>query len=474
MLKKTSYDAVVVGAGPNGLSAAITLARAGLSVLIMEAKDSIGGGMRTAEITLPGFHHDICSAIQPLSLASPYFRTLPLGDYGARWIQPTGAVAHPMDNGPAVMLERSVEETAQSLGPDGKVYMSLVNPLVKQWEALMDQFLGPFKLPRRPLLTARFALPSLLPARMAARMYFRGEPAQALFAGLAGHSMLPLERPVSGAFGMMLMLLAHAVGFPLIEGGSQKLAGALGAYLVSLGGEIVTDCPVRSLEDVPPAKAVLFDLTPHSFLQIAGEHLPGGYRRRLEAFRYGPGVFKVDYALSGPIPWKDPRVGRSATVHLGGSLEEIAHSERQVWKGNHVTQPFVILAQQSLFDPTRAPAGKHTAWAYCHVPNGSTRDMEPVIEAQIERFAPGFKELVLDRHTFSAAEMESYNPNYPGGDINSGVQDLGQFFTRPVARWDPYTTPLKGVYICSSSTPPGGGVHGMCGYHAAQSALGRL
>jgi phytoene dehydrogenase-like protein len=472
--RSPAYDAVVAGSGPNGLSAAITLARAGLSVLVLEARDSPGGGTRTAELTLPGFKHDICSAIQPLTLASPFFRTLPLDEYGVRWAFPPAEVAHPLDDQPAVLVERSVEATAERLGRDRQAYLQLMGPLVSEWEALMDQFLGPLSVPKKPLLAARMGIPSLLPASTAAKLLFRDPAARAVFGGMAGHSLLPLDRIVSGGFGVMLSLLAHAVGFPLVEGGSQRIAEAMSAYLASLGGKVETGCTVKSMKDIPPARLVLFDLTPRSFLNIAGEQLPAGYRNALGRYRYGPGVFKIDYALSDPIPWKDPQVGRAATVHLGGSLDEITESERQVWRGEHPERPYMILAQQSLFDPSRAPAGKHTAWAYCHVPNGSTRCMTAEMEAQIERFAPGFRETIVARHIFTAADMESYNPNYVGGDINSGVQDLAQFFTRPVARRVPYSTPLKGVYLCSASTPPGGGVHGMCGYYAARAALKTL
>jgi phytoene dehydrogenase-like protein len=468
------YDAVVVGSGPNGLAAAITLAREGLSVLVLEARDTIGGGTRTAELTLPGFQHDICSAIQPLSLASPFFRSLPLDRYGVKWIFPPVEVAHPLDDGPAALLQRSVEATADALGPDRRTYQRLMAPLVEQWEALMQQFLGPFTLPRRPILAALFGLPSLLPVSLLNRLLFRGQAAPALLSGLAGHSILPLEKPGSGGFGMMLTVLAHAVGYPLVQGGSQRVTEAMGAYLLELGGKIQTGCLVRSPAEIPPTRLTLFDVTPRTVLHILGERFSPSYRDRLGRFRYGPGVFKMDFALSEPIPWKDPRVSQAGTVHLGGTWQEIAAAERQVWQGQHPEKPYIILAQQSLFDPTRAPAGRHTAWAYCHVPHGSTQDRTAALENQIERYAPGFKDTILGRHAFTAAEMESYNPNYVGGDINSGVQDLTQFFTRPVPRWDPYSTPLKGVYLCSSSTPPGGGVHGMCGYHAARSALASL
>ena len=464
-------DAIVVGSGPNGLAAAIALARAGCSVLVLEAAETVGGGTRTAELTLPGFHHDVCSAIHPLGLGSPYLRTLPLEEHGLEWIQPPVPLAHPFDDGTAALLERSVEATGATLGPDAAAYRRLMSPLVARADTLLAELLGPFRLPRHPLLLSRFGLSAILPAERLARRRFEGESARGLFAGLAAHSMLPLTASPSAAFGLMLGLLGHHVGWPVPRGGSQAIADALASYLRSLGGEIECGRPVASLEELPPARAVLLDVTPRQLIRIAGDRLPSGYRRRLERYRYGPGVFKLDFALDGPIPWQAQECARAATVHLGGTLEEIADSEAAPSRGEHADRPYVLLAQQSLFDPTRAPAGKHTTWAYCHVPNGSAVDMTERIEAQIERFAPGFRDRVLARHAWGPAELERYNANYVGGDINGGVQDLRQHFTRPVARRVPYSTPAKGVYLCSSSTPPGGGVHGMCGWWAAQAAL---
>lgn len=464
-------DAVVVGSGPNGLSAAITLARAGCSVLVVEAAPVAGGGMQTAELTVEGFRHDICSAIHPLGVGSPFFRSLPLDGHGLDWIHPEAPVAHPLDDGSAVVLERSVEETAAGLGADAAGYRALIGPLVRDGEAILDDTLGPLRLPGHPVATARFGLSALRSAEGLARARFSGERARALFAGLAAHSMLPLEQSPSAAFGLVLALLGHTVGWPMPRGGSQAIAAALVAHLRSLGGEIETGHRVRSLAELPPARTVLLDLTPREVLRVAGGQLPARYRERLERYRYGPGAFKLDYALDGPIPWRAPACARAATVHLGGTAGEIAASERAPSRGEHPHRPYVIVAQQSLFDPTRAPEGHHTAWAYCHVPNGSPVDMTDAIEAQIERFAPGFRDRVIGRHAMGPAAFEAHNPNYAGGDVNGGLQDLRQLFTRPAPRAVPYSTPLPWLFLCSSATPPGGGVHGMCGYWAARAAL---
>ncbi len=463
------YDAVIVGSGPNGMAAAITLLEQGRSVLVIEGKDTPGGGTRSAEVTLPGFTHDICSAIHPLGVASPFFRSQDLEQYGLRWVFPPAQVAHPLDDGSAVIFERSLDATARNMGVDAAAYARFYRPHVRNWQMLIDQMLGLLRLPRQPLRLALFGLPSLLPATVLARWLFRGERARAAFAGMAAHSMMALEKPVTAGFGVMMSMLAHSVGFPMAQGGSQAIANALSARVHTLGGEIVTGRFVQSMDDLPPNRAVLFDVTPRQLLEITGDRLKGNYRHKLEGYRYGVGVFKVDFALDGPIPWRAREVCRAATVHLGGTLEEIAASERTIWEGKNPERPYVLLAQQSLFDPSRAPAGKHTVWAYCHTPNGSTEDMTHAIEDQIERFAPGFRARVLARTTTNAAQMERYNPNYIGGDINGGVQDLRQFFTRPVASLRPYRTPDPDIYLCSSSTPPGGGVHGMCGVNAARS-----
>jgi phytoene dehydrogenase-like protein len=467
-------DAIVVGGGPNGLAAGIALAREGRSVVVLERASRIGGGTRSAELTLPGFVHDVCSAVHPLAVGSPFFRQLPLDTYGLEWIQPT-PLAHPFDDGTAVVLERSLDVTCESLGRDGDEYRSLVEPFVTMADDLLLQLLGPvLRPPRIPLTMARFGLAGLLrSASGLARQRFREERTRALFAGLAAHSVLPLKQRPSAAVALVFAVAGHAYGWPLPRGGSQCIADALAAHFRVLGGEIVTDYDVSAVGELPPAAAILLDVTPRQVVRLAGDALPPLYKRRLARYRYGPAAFKLDLALDGPIPWRAEACQRSGTVHLGGTLAEIAGAEQEVALGRHPERPFVLLAQPSLFDSTRAPAGKHTVWAYCHVPNGSTIDMTDRIEAQIERFAPGFRERVAARHAMSPAELERRNPNYVGGDITGGVQDMRQLFARPVARIDPYSTPNRRIYLCSSSTPPGGGVHGMCGYHASRSALRR-
>jgi phytoene dehydrogenase-like protein len=466
-----THDAIVVGSGPNGLAAAIALARAGRSVLVLEGRETIGGGLRTEELTLPGFLHDTCSAIHPLGVASPFFRSVPLAAHGVDWIHPTSPLAHPLDDGTAVVLERSLEATAAGLGADGPAWRRLFGPLVAAAEVLVEGTLAPLRLPRHPVPMARFGLGALRSASGLARSSFAGERARALFAGCAAHSMLPLTSAATASFGLVLCMLGHAVGWPLPRGGSQRIADALASYLASLGGDIETRRPVASLAELPPARSTLLDVTPRQLLALAGDRLRGRYLGALERYRYGPGVLKVDYALSGPVPWRAPGCSRAATVHLGGTIEEIEAAEAEVARGGHPDRPFVLVAQQSLFDGSRAPAGRHTLWTYTHVPNGSRVDMTEQIESQLERFAPGFRERVLERSVLGPADLEARNPNYVGGDINGGSADLRQLFARPVARPVPYRTPLDGVYLCSSSTPPGGGVHGMCGYHAARAAL---
>jgi phytoene dehydrogenase-like protein len=462
-------DAIVIGAGPNGLSAAIELARSGRQVRIYEANQTVGGGARSANLTLPGFTHDICSAVHPLAAGSPFFSTLPLEKYGLSFIHSPIALAHPFDDGTAAILDRSIEITSEQLGRDRSVYRNLMTPFAERWRDLADDILGPARLPGHPLITARFGIHAIRSAKTFAESRFYEDNTRALFAGLAAHSFLPLDRLATSAFGLVLALLAHTNGWPIAKGGSQSISNALAAYFKDLGGEILTDHRVESLSKLPPAKAILCDLTPRQILRIAGESLPSGFRRKLTRYRYGPGAFKIDWALNAPVPWRASECSRAATIHLGGSFAEIVRSEQLVNSGQHAEKPFVILCQPTLFDQTRAPQDKHTLWAYCHVPNGSRVDMTENIENQIERFAPGFRDCILERSIMTPANLEQHNANLIGGDINGGSQHLAQMFTRPTARM--YSTPVKGLYICSSSTPPGGGVHGLCGYHAARLAL---
>jgi phytoene dehydrogenase-like protein len=471
MSEPATYDAVVVGAGPNGLAAAVELARNGNRVAVLEGKSTIGGGARSAEITLPGFVHDLGSAIHPLGYASPFFRSLPLEEHGLEWVHPDVPLAHPFDGGEAAVLERSIEATAAGLGHDAAAYRRLMGPGSADAARIAGFFVGKPSLIRHPLALATSGIRALGDAEGLAKSTFEGEKARGLFAGNAAHSFLPLGQPPSALFGLLLGTLGHAFGWPFPRGGSQSLANALASYLESMGGEIFTNAPVSTVDDVPRTRAVLFDVTPRQLHEIAGEHFTEDYNKALKRYRYGPGVFKVDFALDGPIPWEAEECLRAGTVHLGGTLEEVAAGEATVARGEHPERPFILLAQQSLFDDTRAPEGKHTVWAYCHVPNGSTFDMTERIEAQIERFAPGFRDRILARRTAGTAELERWNPNLVGGDINGGYMDLRQLFTRPMPRPNPYSTPAPGLYICSSSTPPGGGVHGMSGYLAARVAL---
>lgn len=468
--EKKDYDAIVIGSGPNGLAAAILLQQNGLSVLLLEGRDTIGGGMRSAELTLPGFTHDICSAIHPLAAGSPFFTTLPLDRHGLEWIYPEIDAAHPFDDGTAAILKRSITETASVLGADAQDYARLIQPITRDWPAIAPDVLGPLHFPEHPVMMARFGLKALTSATHLSNN-FSTEKAKGLLAGMAAHSMQPLTNAATSAIALVLMVNGHLRGWPMPKGGTQSLANALAGYFISIGGKIETNFYVRSMEQLPSANTVLFDVSPKQLLQIAGHKFSSVYKWQLERYRYGMGVFKMDWALDGPVPFTAEACRKAGTVHIGNTMAEIAQGEQQIWNGHHPEKPFVLLAQHSLFDPTRSPEGKHTAWAYCHTPANSTVDMTDVIEKQVERFAPGFRDRILAKHTFNAVQMEEYNPNYVGGDINSGVIDLGQLFTRPALRWSPYRTSAKGIYLCSASTPPGGGVHGMCGYYAAKRAL---
>lgn len=465
------YDVTVVGAGPNGFAAAIAAQQAGLSTIILEAEEKVGGGLRSEALTLPGFVHDIGSAIHPLGVGSPFFSTLPLHDFGLEWVYPEAAVAHPLDNGQAFLLEKSVANTAAQFGVDRHAYIDLMQPIVDQWDQIAPAFLGPLRWPEHPLALARFGLKAVQSAKGLAQRTFKEAPAQAFFSGLAAHSMLPLEKSVSAGVGLVLGALGHVVGWPFPKGGAQQLTTALHDYFISLGGEVLVGHPVKSIRDIPPCRATFFNITPRQLLHIRGLDFPAIYQKQLARFQYSQGIFKIDWALSKPIPFANQDCHKAATIHLGGTLEEIAKSERLLWEEKHVDNPYVLLVHQTPFDGSRAPEGKHTAWAYCHVPRFSRVDMTEVIEQQVERFAPGFRDIILEKHTMNTHQVQQYNGNYIGGDINGGAQTLTQLFTRPVLNLTPYRTPLEGVYLCSSSTPPGGGVHGMCGYHAAKIAL---
>ncbi len=442
----------------------------GLSVWLAESKAEIGGGMRTAELTLPGFKHDVCSTIQPLALASPFFRTLPLHKFGLEYIQPDIAAAHPLDGGTAAILANSIDVTASSLGDDAKVYKDLMTPIVDYWPRIEKDVLGPLRIPEHPIDMAQFGLKALPGAAYGAKR-FTTQLAKGLWAGMAAHSIQPLSNYATSAIALVLMTAAHRNGWPVAKGGSQSIAKALADYFVSIGGTIQTNFHVTSLEQLPSSKAVLFDITPKQLLKIAGHKFSSLYTSQLNKFRYGAGIFKIDWALDAPAPFTAIDARKAGTVHLGNTFNEIADYESKIWQNNVGDKPFVLYAQQTVCDPSRAPEGKHIAWAYCHVPNGYDGDMTAAIENQVERFAPGFRDRILARHTFNTSQLEEYNNNYIGGDINGGVIDIRQLFTRPALRWSPYRTSAKGIYICSSSTPPGGGVHGLCGHHAAKRAL---
>lgn len=467
-------DAIVIGSGPNGLAAAIELARQGASVLVVEADNEVGGGTRSAELTLPGYLHDVCSAVHPMGILSPYYRTLPLADHGLEWVIPPASVAHPLDDGEAVMIYRSLDRTAEGLGRDRRNYLRLIEPLMKDAHGLLGDALAPLQIPKHPIQMVRFGLRAAFSANRLARILFREERARALLAGCAGHAVLPLSQPVTAGLGTLFAVTAHIENWPVARGGSRSIGRALASYFESLGGRIELGHRVERLDELPDAKVVLFDTSPNQLADIAGEALPERYKRRLGRYRYGPGVFKIDWALDGPIPWSDPNCLEASTVHVGGTLDEICASERDMYAGRYNDRPYLIVCQQSQFDDTRAPEGKHTGYAYCHVPHGSTRDRTDAIESQIERFAPGFRDQILARHTMNTEQFEEYNPNYKGGAITGGVADALQLFNSPVTRLDPYSTPNPKLFICSAAAPPGGGVHGQGGYYAARSALKRM
>ncbi|HZJ19011.1 MAG TPA: NAD(P)/FAD-dependent oxidoreductase [Pricia sp.] len=468
------YDIVIVGSGPNGLSAGIALSQKGLKVLIIEAADAVGGGTRTAELTLDGFHHDVCSAVHPMGYLSPYFKTLPLEKFGLEWIIPEASVAHPLNGEEAVLLSKSIDATAQNLGIDSGAYKKLITPFVAKADGLLKDSLKPLGFPSNPLLFMRFGLKAFQPASFFAKNAFKEERARALFAGCTAHSVLPFEKFFTTAIGLLFLVTGHVENWAMPKGGSQNIAKALAGYFRSLGGEFLLATKITDYRQLPEAKKYIFDTDPAQLASIAKDRLPVSYQNKLKNYRYGPGVFKIDYALNGPVPWSDASCLKASTVHVGGTFKEIAASEKETWEGRHSKTPFVLLSQQSQFDPTRAPEGKHTGWAYCHVPNGSNVDMTPFIENQIERFAPGFKDIVLAKNTMDTGDFYRYNPNYLGGAITGGASDIFQLFSRPVSLFDPYSTAHPNIFICSASSPPGGGVHGMCGFYAAKSVLKSL
>lgn len=467
----SNFDAFVIGSGPNGLSAAIALAQQGLKVKVFEAKDSVGGGTRTLELTEPGFKHDICSAVHPTAVGSPFFSTLPLDKYGLEWIHPEFPIAHPLENSDAVITERSFENTLERFGSDSKNYRKLFKEFIDSWEFLSKDLFGSLRIPRHPLAMMRFGWYGMFSSNLLSNSFFNQERSKAYFSGLAAHSILPLENTFTASFGLILGTTVHSVGWPIAKGGSHSITKALAKHFESLDGEIELNSRIESLDEFPSDKPILFDLTPRQVITIADDRISTKLKNKLLNFNYGPGAYKIDFALSEPVPWLNEECKRAGTLHLGGTMEEISYSEKQVWEGIHPDKPYVLVSQPSVFDKSRAPENKHVLWSYCHVPNGSTENMKEQIIDQIERYAPGFRDIIISSSTMTAVDFEKYNPNYIGGDINGGAQNLKQLFGRPLLKWDPYKLPVDHLYICSSSTPPGGGVHGMCGFNAATSVL---